>query len=307
MDLDTGLLRAFVATAEEHHFGRAAGRLFITQQASSKRIARLEGILGVRVLERTNRRVELTEAGERFLPYARAVVEALDAAAAAAGIGGPVRVDVMDEHAAAVGLLRRATGRDPALRLETTARGGRRTAVDVLQAGDVDIAFGRAAAVPWPAEIHRRCALLEPLGLLVGAGHPLWPVPEVAMADLADVPLRFPMHGAPQDWVTFVDELTAAFGVTVDQAGSSMGFDHFLDHTAENPDTATFYGLDMRPPADERLHVIPIVAPSPVFAWAVMWRRHVPESFVNRLVEPAPTRIPADAWLPNADRAWLDR
>ena len=60
MDLDTGLLRAFVATVEENHFGRAAVRLFVTQQALSKRIHRLEEILGARLLDRTNRRVELT-------------------------------------------------------------------------------------------------------------------------------------------------------------------------------------------------------------------------------------------------------
>lgn len=307
MDLDTALLRAFVTTAEENHFGRAAGRLFITQQALSKRIARLEEILGARLLERTNRRVGLTSAGERFLPHARDAVEALDAAAAAAGIGGPVRVDVMDQNAAAIGLVRRAAEQDPTLKLEVTARGARRTAVDALGAGDVDIAFGRASTVPWPAHIRRRCALLEPIGLLVGAGHPLWSVPEVAMVDLTDIPLRFPMHGAPPDWVSLVDEMTATFGVTVDQTGCNMGFDHFLDRTAEDPDTATFYGLGMRPPRDDRLRVVLIVAPTPVFAWAVMWRRRVPESIVNRLVGPAPTRIPADAWLPSADRTWLGR
>lgn len=305
MDLDTALLRAFVATAGEHHFGRAAARLFISQQALSKRIARLEEILGARLLERTNRRVALTAAGERFLPHARDAVDAIDAAAAAAGIGGPIRVDVMDPNAAAIELVRRAANSDPTLALEVTARGAQRTAVEALSAGDVDIAFGRACTMPWPAEIRRRCALLEALSLLVGAGHPLWSVPEVAMPDLAGVKLRFPMQGAPQDWVSFIDELSTTFGVTIDQTGATIGFDHFVDHTADNPDSATFYGLGMRPPRDDRLRVIPIVAPTPVFAWAVMWRRRVPESTVNRLVGPAPTKIPADTWLPTTDRAWL--
>jgi hypothetical protein len=47
MDIDTSLLRAFVATAEELHFSRAADRLHLSQQALSKRIARLEVTLGV--------------------------------------------------------------------------------------------------------------------------------------------------------------------------------------------------------------------------------------------------------------------
>jgi hypothetical protein len=120
------------------------------------------------------------------------------------------------------------------------------------------------------------------------------------------VRLRFPMHGAPEDWVTFVDDLTAAFGITVDPSGSSMGFDHFLDRATEDPDTATFYGLaPMRPPGHERLRVVPIVAPVPVFAWAVMWRRRVPETVVNRLVGPVPAHTAEDIWLPAPDRAWL--
>ena len=305
VDLDTSLLRAFVATAEETHFGRAADRLFITQQALSKRIARLEQILGAAVFDRTNRRVALTAAGTRLLPYAREAVEALDAAVAVAGVRDPVRVDVMDEHAAAVGLLRRAVERDPSLALQTAARGDRHTAIDALRAGDADIAFGRAWTQPWPADIRRRCALLEPVGLLVGEGHPWWSRSEVAMAELTGIVARFPMMGAPPDWLTFLDDLTAAFGIIVDRAGCSLGFDDFLDHPAEHPEEVTFYGLEMRPPADQRLRVIPLVEPSPVFAWAVMWRRRVPESVVDRLVAPAAARLPPDAWLPEADRAWI--
>jgi DNA-binding transcriptional LysR family regulator len=308
VDLDTALLRAFVETAEQRHFRRAADRLFLSQQALSKRIARLEELLGIRLLERTNRKVDLTPAGKRFLPYARDAVEALDAAAAAAGVrGGPLRVDVMDEHAAGTGMVRRAAERDPTLNLVVRARGDSTTAIAALRAGDYDVAYGRAYAVPWPADIRRRCVLLEPVGLLVGAGHPLFPRPEVATAELAGLRLRFPMDSAPEDWVTFVEELTGAFGITVDPTGANMGFDHFLDRTAADPATATFYGLAMRPPADERLRVVPIVAPSPVFAWAVMWRRRVPESVVNRLVGPPlpPAEAGAGIWLPASDRAWL--
>jgi len=46
MELDLGQVRAFVVTAEQLHFGRAAARLFLTQQALSKRIRQLERSLG---------------------------------------------------------------------------------------------------------------------------------------------------------------------------------------------------------------------------------------------------------------------
>src|SRR3989442_10387535 len=87
MELDLTQVRAFVVTAEQLHFGRAAARLFLTQQALSKRIQRLEHSLGEPLFVRGTRGVELTEAGHRFLPHARALLAAADAAAESARRG----------------------------------------------------------------------------------------------------------------------------------------------------------------------------------------------------------------------------
>src|SRR3954447_21881803 len=78
VDLDTRLLRAFVAVAEELNFTRAAERLFMTQQALSSQIQQLESRVMVKLFERTTRRVTLTEAGEQLLPHAVATLAALD-------------------------------------------------------------------------------------------------------------------------------------------------------------------------------------------------------------------------------------
>jgi DNA-binding transcriptional LysR family regulator len=82
VDVDLRLVRYFVTVAEHRHFGRAATALRVAQPSLSRQIRRLEQQLGARLLDRTPQGSRLTEAGEVFLPAAKALLRSAARAAA---------------------------------------------------------------------------------------------------------------------------------------------------------------------------------------------------------------------------------
>ncbi|WP_353959294.1 LysR substrate-binding domain-containing protein [Paeniroseomonas aquatica] len=85
-------MRVFVAVAERQHVTRAAEALNIAQSAASAAVAALEAAHGIKLFNRVGRGIELTEAGQRFLGEARAVLAQAEAAELTlAELGGLVR------------------------------------------------------------------------------------------------------------------------------------------------------------------------------------------------------------------------
>ena len=71
--MELNYLREFVALAQTCHYQETADRLFISQPSLSKHIKAMEAELGAELFKRTSRRVELSEFGSAFLPYAQRI------------------------------------------------------------------------------------------------------------------------------------------------------------------------------------------------------------------------------------------
>jgi DNA-binding transcriptional LysR family regulator len=94
-DLDLRLVRYFTAVAGHRHFGRAAAELRVAQPSLSRQIRQLETQLGARLFDRTRQGTQLTEAGEVFLPRARALLRsAAQAAASTRAAARPSRIAI---------------------------------------------------------------------------------------------------------------------------------------------------------------------------------------------------------------------
>jgi DNA-binding transcriptional LysR family regulator len=91
INFDLNDLQAFRAVVEKEGFRRAADSIRITQSALSRRIEKLESALGVKLFERTTRKVSLTNVGRAFLPQVERLLDDLDLALLSIGDGGATR------------------------------------------------------------------------------------------------------------------------------------------------------------------------------------------------------------------------
>jgi DNA-binding transcriptional LysR family regulator len=206
-DLDSRLLRAFVAVAEELSFTRAAQRLHLAQQALSAQIRQLETRVGERLFDRTTRSVVLTQAGERLLPHARAVLAALDAGlgeleAARRAARATLRVGLATTAVVPlVGETLRRFGEDrPDVHLAVSNHGMTDPSAG-LRAGTVDVGFVRP---PFTDEgvVSMETVLTEPRYIVLRDDHPLAGRESVRPEDVV---------GEPWIYVEGADPRTRAF------------------------------------------------------------------------------------------------
>lgn len=190
--MDARWLEAFIAVAEELHFGRAAERLHIAQSPLSQTIRRLEAYLETPVFDRNTRSVALTPAGRALLPMAYRVVQDLALATAAAraasgSIHGTVRLGFSGAfNHLTLPALTRAIRRDlPEIELELESRITTGDGIAKLRNGTLDIAFVGTPVTTDP-DIGWRVIARTRLGAVVPIDHRFADEPELRIAQLAD-------------------------------------------------------------------------------------------------------------------------
>jgi DNA-binding transcriptional LysR family regulator len=189
IDVGFGELQAFVAIAERLSFRAAAAKLQITQPTLSRRIDKLEGVLQVRLFDRTSRRVALTEAGHQFEGHARAAIAEMEMAlggisAAASQRGAVVTVACVPSVANHVlpGALEAFARRFPNVRLRVLDETGAQVVQSVtLAQADFGVSFDGARE----ADLDFKAIYTEQYVLAVRRDHPLAGRKQVAWSDLS--------------------------------------------------------------------------------------------------------------------------
>jgi DNA-binding transcriptional LysR family regulator len=271
MDVDTRLLRYFVAVAEEGSLTRAAQRLFVSQPALTKQIRQLETQLGVRLFTRSRAGMALTEPGQALADRVPALLAEWDrvlratrgAASRAArvlrvGFVASAANEVTQPVIAAFGRRR------PGWRAEMRqARWSNPTAG--LADGEVDVALLR---LPFPGQEALRVEVLftEARWVALPAGHPLAarkagdagePREEIPFKELWDEPFVAapPETGRWRDWWLAADE----------REGHPVRVGAVADHPDEWLSAiANGYGIALAPESAARFYARPGIAYRPV-------------------------------------------
>ncbi|HET6393125.1 MAG TPA: LysR family transcriptional regulator [Blastococcus sp.] len=295
--MDLRDLEAFIAVAEELHFGRAATRLHMAQPPLSNRIKLLEKELDVQLFERSTRSVKLTDAATRLLVPARralsqvAVVKDV-AASIASGEEGRVRIGFAGASSQrALPLLTRAV-RDahPGIELVLRSQTYVYDALDRLMSGDLDLAFVRLP-IAHP-ELSHRVVEVERLLCALPSGHRL--------ADRDAVHLEDLVH---DDFVSLPDDQGSMLQATMVQRCLAAGFRPRITQVA--PDSHTVLALvaagagvtitlsSVRPVQSVGIVYRPLAGDEPdQMLAALAWRRDDDSPTLRRVLDVSTTALP---------------
>ncbi|MFB8380163.1 LysR family transcriptional regulator [Streptomyces rubiginosohelvolus] len=292
-------LNAFLAVAEELHFGRAAKRLQMAQPPLSQQIRQLEKELGVQLFHRNTRSVRLTSAGETFLGPVRTVLDDLDTAvraARSAGIGEYGRVTIgfagASSHETLPRLTRAVRAAHPGLELVMTGQTYANTALSRVADGSLDLGFVRLP-VARPGVAHRVIDE-EELVCALPSDHPLARRETVPLDVLAGEPfVSFPANSGS----TVRDAMT--------EACENAGFTPRI--VQEAPDSYTILALvaagvgvtltvtSVQHIQQNGLVYRPLAGPAVRLRAALAWRADNPSAALRAVLAVAEEALPTPA------------
>ncbi|AMO22900.1 LysR family transcriptional regulator [Ramlibacter solisilvae] len=193
-------LRAFAAVGELQSFAAAARTLHLSQPALSRRIAHLEDQLGVRLLDRTTRSVELTPLGQRFLGEIRSLIASLDRSVVslhdvAQLEAGDVTVGCVFSavHHFLPGVIRSFRAQHPHVLVRIIEEGADEV-LTFVKTGEADFALNYTGMQD--PEVEFTPLLREPFVVACPADHPLAQRRAVRWDELADHPYALVSHAS---------------------------------------------------------------------------------------------------------------
>jgi DNA-binding transcriptional LysR family regulator len=309
-DLHPRLLRCFVAVAEELHFGRAAVRLHLAQQAVSRDVRALEQQSGLTLFDRSTRRVELTPAGERLLPRARRLLALHDELLQDAD-APPLLVDLSSPgltgpDLTAHRILDAARLRAPGSELLARFHGGLAAGAAELLARRLDVSFGRFSGLPAVTRDQLRHVplRLEPMAVIVGNGHPLAGLPAVPLDALR--PYRVDVcagNPATTEWTDLGARLLAEHGLTAAPPYTPpVGVDEMGRYISRHRDPVL---TSLGGPDIPGTVTLALVEPVPLSPVGLVHRQDLRHPGLEALLSAAAELGTAEHWLRRPEGSWL--
>jgi DNA-binding transcriptional LysR family regulator len=280
-------MRYFTAVAEQGSFTGAARQLHVTQQAVSQQVKALEQLLGVTLLQRSSRRVELTPEGLVFLADCRRVLAGADRAArrvqaAARGEAGTLHLvyTLVSAFETVPVLLERLEKDYPLLRVDAREVFGSDVST-LLRDGACDLAL--APLTSYPDDIRQRTVRREVVRVAVGENHRFADHEQIELASLRDETLElWPHEMAPGYYDAIIAACrTAGLEPQVDQHGAGSTVWGYI---AEGRGV----GLVVSSLIEQLPHgikLIDLAPPRPMLTVNAVWRRDQELPVVERFFE----------------------
>ena len=303
MDTTLQRLRYFVAVADELNFTRAASGLHVSQPSLSAQIRALERDVGVDLLRRTTRRVELTEAGQSMLEDTRRLLEGLDEARARAvrlaeTAAGTIRL----AYTASVGyqalplILDELEALSPQFTVSANRAWSTRV-LDQIRSGEVDLGLVREFRPTrgLSGEVIRR----EPLAVFASERHALASRSVVGIRDIEDRTLVLVPHELAPGFRELVVSLCrrAGFEPQAVAAAAPENREPLLAHLSRHADHLFVGPVSMASVSWKGVVTIPIDDPDATMELSMIWSTDADAPGIRAALDAAREVSAREGWL----------